>query len=257
MKYMKKAFMILVILGLLLLSGCDEQISGNMQTNNVQAVEEVQLAADETPQYNSECMTDWDNLKELMFSMGQEIKELDNISDIDRTVITVNKCPITEREIKTKQIGNKSKTQKEIINELIRDKAVLSAALSKNIEPDMNELNSYMERTKQVLNDAEMSSPLKAYCSGRGITVDEYFIELEKIEYKNHQLMKYWETVLPREEIKKEAESRTNSTNGSYIEYQKRYDEVLCEYVEKYTDELVKDAKIKVLDREIKAMEEL
>ena len=87
--------------------------------------------------------------------------------------------------------------------------------------------------------------------------VDEYFIELEKIEYKNHQLMKYWETVLPREEIKKEAESRTNSTNGSYIEYQKRYDEVLCEYVEKYTDELVKDAKIKVLDREIKAMEEL
>lgn len=250
----KKVFMFLVILGLLLLSGCDKQISGNLQTYEVQTIEEVQSIIEETPQYNSEWMTDWDSLKELMFSMGQETKELDNISDIDRTVITVNKCPITEREIKTKQIGNKSKTQKEIINELIRDKAVLSAALSKNIEPDMNELNNYMERTKQVLNDSEMSSPLEAYCRGRGITIDEYFIELEKIEYKNHQLMKYWETVLPREEIKEEAESRTNSTNGSYIEYQKQYDEVLCEYVEKYTDELVKGAKIKVLDNEIEAI---
>lgn len=179
----------------------------------------------------------YSNDQENMYTLGKNIKELENIEGIDNVIVMVNDKPITRRELERYKVHKKC-SDNEALDSLIRDKAMLSEASKLNIDPPIDELNQYLEGVKKALknnNDARII--LGEYLRGRQMTEAEYFKELEYIEYENFMRQALWEFVRPTDKIKKEAEER-NVT----------FSDVSDKYYSQYADNLVDSAQIVYTD---------
>ena len=183
--------------------------------------------------------------KERAFRLGKKIKELDNIQGINDTVILVNGCAITKKDVEKKKIHGEfsnSFSLKNGIEELIQEKAIETEAIRLEIEPSKDEINNYLEMVRSSIESNPNSVEIQnAYLEGRGITREEYFKELEKVEYKNFQHTALWEAVKPKEKIQSEATERNIDVN-----------DVDSEYHAKYISDLVDKSQISIFDSEIK-----
>ena len=145
--------------------GCTKQ--AQITDNNTDTINEGSAAIDISTQ------------KEQAFRLGRKLKELENVQGINDTVILVNGCAITKKDVEKKKIHGEfsdSSSIKNGIEELIQEKAVSTEASRLRIEPSKDEINNYLEMVWNSIesnpNSVEIQS---AYLEGRGITEEEYF----------------------------------------------------------------------------------
>lgn len=226
----QKRLFFIIIIGLFLLAGCANQ-SQDMKTD-------LNIINDDASKLYI------DSQKEIYSALGAKIKELSDIPGIEDPAILVNGHPITKKDIENEKIRSEfsnSFSLKEKINELIRKKVEIAEANRLEIKPVQDDLNAYLERTKQAIeSNANANAVLQAYIEGRNITKEAYFELLYDQEYINYQRMAWWDAVNPREKILFEAKERNVDVNIVDAEYHNRY-----------VDELVKKADIEYLDPEI------
>lgn len=233
MNMRKKRLLPCVIILLFFLQGC-------LYEKNYRDVD-TSLKSYDTPIAS---MSNIDNIKEIYFNLGTRYKTLSNIPNIDNAVITVNGYAITQKDIEKKIIQgefSESVSEKEAIEKLIREKAIMAEAIRLGIEANQEELDAYLNRTKKAFDDDDESNEiLQVYIDARGITQEAFFEELREIEYEHFREYAWWDSVKPKEKILAEAKERNIDVN-----------DVNYEYHEKYVDELVEKAKIDILDSEI------
>ena len=224
-----KSFILIILIAATFMMGCDRNISDNTQASI----------------YNIKIDADLKNMdiNEKYFLCGSKIKELKD-SNSDDAAILVNGEKITIYEIESCRILTEifeTDDLKERINDIIRDKVVESEANKNNIEPDSEELEAYLEQSKTLMETGE-TPYINEYIKGRGITQEEYFNELAENEYKIRKNAELYNIILEDwYEKMKNDKNRETDENMS--------DE---EYIDKYVDNLVKEAKIEYLNNDIK-----
>ena len=225
--YLKQIFIFIV--GFIMLSGCGYQ--GQSVENNIE--ENYDNVINSNENYEEE--------KNIMYSMGIRMRKVSNDPEKDKIVILVNGQAITKEEVEGKKIVSEfsSIPIKDQLNKLIRERVMSLEAVRLDIKPDKKKLSSYIEETREFLKTGEAVA-INAYIEGRGITQDEYLELLEEEQYKIEQRVALWESVRSVSEITEESKKRGVS-----------FGDVDYEYYEKYVDELMKNADIEFLDPEI------
>ena len=161
--------------------------------------------------------------------LGEEIRKLDDIPDIDEAAIYVNGQVVTKKEIEIEKINAqylKNFSLSERLQTLFRNKICKAEAIHLNIEPSQESIDTYLKQTLMTLNEKAVGTEvILAYLEGLGVTTEEYIVMLEKTAYDMYQ----------REALRAYVE--TSGKGKSY---------------EQYVDELAENAEIKVSAPEYK-----
>jgi len=169
--------------------------------------------------------TDSETLAKTMLSIGKRIKQLSDVEGIDEPVIFINEFFVTKREYETEKILNdvRNLSLKEAIDSLIKTNIIKSETTRLGIVPSYEGINNYLESIKEDMeSNVQGTETFFALMEGLGLTLDEFLIEQEKMAYDMFLM------VALREHVEQ--------MNKNY---------------EKYIDELVKKADIRILDDEI------
>ena len=208
---------------------------------------------------------------EKMFLIGQKIKAVNEDESLDEVAITVNGCSITKRSIeRMKILLGIEKLQAESIDDevslredifkKIRDIVMETEAERQGIEGSQDEVDEYIEWLRKTnekysidytkkasensITENSFSDPIQAFYAGvELLSMDEYYSETAESLYKASVRDNLWQSYREKyeNEIQREAEQR----NVSIADVEK-------EYRTNYEIELIKRAKIEVLDPEVK-----
>ena len=195
------------------------------------------------------------------FIKYSSIKNLSHIPEIDNAAVLVNGEPITTREIKTQNLLvnglNGKEPLDEIITQMIRRKITMQEAIRLELKPNQQIIDNHMEIFKQMLHyptdptDSNYSQLLimaisfKAQIEWLGITEAEFLSMEEKNTFESNLGGELMTVVsdLNSDLIVTEAEKRGIPPA-----------DVTKEFFERYVDDLVARANIKILDPEIEAI---
>lgn len=225
-----------------LISGCTNTTSNKHSTDNVTAKfnNDIFIQDAENPHNPTD-------LYEIWFSIGKKSKELDNIPNITEPIILVNGQSIIRKTFELEKIFceySNSKSLKERMNLIIRNKVVQQEAIRMKIEPSQAKIDTYITQIKNGLSE-DSNSYINGYIAGMGISLEEYFDTLRKIAYNTYQREDLWQTIVisKKEEITAQAIKRDIPVN-----------EMEAEYYNQYVDNLIKKATIEYVDPEIEKL---
>lgn len=201
--YIKQKILAVVCLIFIFVSGCsqkDEKVSLPKNTSNTDEI----------------------------IKISEKIKNLDKISNINDVVIIVNGFPITRKDFETQKIYQRDAQNKNIIDSLIRTKAIKSEAIRLNIQPSKEKINAYLTQIREsISNKEEGSETITTYIKTLGLSIEEYLELLEESTYDMYQREALWEYVSEKDN--------------------------LADY-EEYVDNLAKKADIKFVDVQIEKL---
>lgn len=221
-KYKLLLLLLNIILFIFLYTGCSNKIQNKLKENSKNTSHsKLEKHREKSGEFSV------DDFKDI----GSETKKLSEIDDINNVIIKVNNQEITKKELETLKILNKaenSDSTKEIVNSIITTAALKSEATKLEIKPSQEKIDNYVKQSRDIIeNSSDELEPILAYIEGAGITKEEYMIILEETAYDMFQ----------RDALRE------------YVEKLNKYDSF-----EKYTEQLVKKAKITFYDTEIEKM---
>lgn len=215
-----KLLLNVLIVGIIFLSGCNEQENRNVDFMS----SSIQINSNEEGNVG---LTE-EEAKEIGVSVGLKNRELlSDISDPDEPAILVNGIAITKRTIayqKALQIYPGIRPLKDEIVSIVRLKVVQSEAIKLNIQPSQEKVDAYLQEEMYTLKNGNFGIDFElGYIEGMGITIEEYIESRKQLVCDMFQRSELW-----------------------LFNPQKNRSQ------EEYVDELVKRAKIEILDPEMK-----
>lgn len=220
MKHTHSLLICIALIVIFSLSGCKvENQTYEIINGNVESLNDKDMVEGKT-----------DDINEKYFLLGRKIYELSEIDGINDIVAYVNGYPVTRKEIVSQVIISEilcEPSSKERVQKLIRNKVVETEAIKRDIKPSTEKIEEYLNQTKEILSGEE-GATINNYIEGRNMTQQEYIDELRESEYIIQQRVELWNYI--------------KETNKSYSENN----------YEKYVDGLMKKAKIKYLDEDLK-----
>jgi len=163
---------------------------------------------------------------EMMREKGKESKDIYSNDKNSAVVILVNGYEILRKDIETQKTLAPlfaDKTEKDIINDAIKNLVIKSEAERLNIKPQQNDIDKYMEQTQNAIdNNYEGMDLLISYLEGADITLEDYMISLEESAYNMFQ----------REELRKHIESKN-------MDYEKYVKDILSEADIQFNDKML------------------
>ena len=253
--HLRRLFIIFLVLGLIILTGCLPQEQEELMSNNVSSAEGVIFSTDGivplvpveeiwddfTHELEMQRIRDaWFSNEENWYYMGRRYRELSDIPGIDDPVILVNELPVTRRMIESQKIQgdfSESFSLRESIELLIRMKVIQSEANRRGVHPSQDDINTFWKYERKSLEDGSNEMTL-AYIKGTGETIDEYILATEEGTYAIMQGLSFFEFIIELYDDEIRAEE-IRGIHGFY---------------ERYIDELVANADIEILDPEIKEL---
>ena len=222
LKFFNELLNALLVVGIIFSSGCSEQ-----ENKNVAFMSSAKQVHNNEGDYVG--LTEKE-AKEIGISVGLKNKELlSAISGVDEPAVLVNGIPITNRTIcyqKALQLYPGMRTLKEEIISIIRTKAVQSEAVKKGIEPSQATIDAYLQEELNTLKNGTFGLDFElGYIEGMDITIEEYVKSRKQMIYDMFQRNAFWDSLQPMKKSREE-----------------------------YIDDLVKKAKIEILDTEIKQL---
>ena len=167
----------------------------------------------------------------LWTEIGQKIKNLESLSNINEAVIIVNGYNITKKDVETQKIYAeflKDEDIREKIYGLIKTKVIETEAKRLGISPDEEAINEYIKQSKDALEKGETGTEiLLALMTGLGVTTEEYLSILREEIY----------TLYQSSALQQHLEQRENNFDYSI-----------------YTEDLVNKAEVEFLDEELEKM---
>lgn len=148
---------------------------------------------------------------------AQYMNVLKDTSKNSKVIATVDNQPITENDLKIKEIFNDNNLSSDkLLDNLIRDKVLLSDAKNQNLVPSDTEVqNRVNDARKQIQqNDTDALKKIKEYQNGLGISEDEYW---NKIVFN-----KYKESITINNLIRKENELQNSTLNNKSLNMQSK-----------------------------------
>ncbi len=222
----KAAFLLLIFLtvvGIFLKVCINNPVTETNQMRYIYNEESIQKV-DLIPEPNME----QEKIIEIMYDNGVKIKALSDVVGIDEPAILVNNQPITKREIETAIILNdhKGTPVKKTIAFFIRTKALELEAERLGIQPSEDKLNTYLSQIRAAFKseDTVGNELIFAYLDGMNVTIEEYLTSYEQVAYRLLRRGALWESI---------------EKTGKFKD------------LEEYGNELVKKAKIEILDPDI------
>ena len=203
-------------------SGCVHKETMSMDTDSEGDNSEINIFEQEQNVKN--------DIESWLF-IGLKVRELDSRPGMNEPVILVDGYSIIKKEIEIQKIYSEclnNATIKENIVSLIREKAIKAEATRLGVQPPREKIEAYLEQVKRSLNEKTIGTEtILAYMEGLEITQEEYLSMLEETAYDMYQ----------REELRILLES---------LHKEKDYEE--------YVNEIVKRAKIEILDADIEKL---
>lgn len=145
---------------------------------------------------------------EIMREKGKEYKGIYSNDDV---VILVNGYEILRKDVeiqKTLAPLFNNITEKDIINDAIKNLVIKSEAERLGIKPQQNDIDKYMEQMQNAFdNNYEGMDLLISYLESAGITLEDYMISLKVSAYN----------IFQRDELRKYVDSK-NLDYDKYIE---------------------------------------
>ncbi len=148
---------------------------------------------------------------------AQYMNQLKDTNKNSKVIATVDNQPITENDLKIKEIFNDNNLSNDkLLDNLIRDKVLFTDAKNQNLVPSDTEVqNRVNEVRKQIQqNDTNALKKIKEYQNGLGISEDEYW---NKIVFN-----KYKESITINNLIRKENELENNTLNNKSLNMQNK-----------------------------------
>ena len=124
----------------------------------------------------------------ILRRFGQVMREQTKRSDDTRVIATYHDIEFTERDVNLRLEGNqliggesaKITTQKDAIEQLALGQMLLEEAERLGQTAKQEEIKHYLETSKNVWkSDEEVQQNLDDYCAGAGITIEDYWAEIE------------------------------------------------------------------------------
>ncbi|KNZ68171.1 hypothetical protein Tfer_3296 [Thermincola ferriacetica] len=185
------------------------------------------------------------NLKQLGQIRKETRKNIKVVAKIDKMGVT-NEEFLARKvwlQILAAQNGDKSPTNKDVMNSILRDKVLEAEAARRNLTASvdetkvyLNELRKYQDQSNGTITGREM---IQNFAEGLGITEDQYW---------NEWAVPYYQKELSRAKIAKaiaqEVQPLPNEDSEAYSKRQK-------EYFEKVVKDLIDKAKVEILDDSI------
>lgn len=196
-----------IIMGAAIIAGCSPKVSGKAEAKGKPKEEAVHTASTEeyTEEYTGDesssfekGMINRDEFIKRMEEMGKEAAEIERTPGINKPAIRVNGEIITRKNVKILLSGNKyveTKTDKEAIDELIVNTAMIAEARRLKIKPSQKEIDKAMAPVKQMLSQDEEASGIGVYIKARGTTKEKYLRESEQTYKEMYTRAALWEKV--------------------------------------------------------------
>ena len=239
--YNKRTFVTLLIAFVIigLLTGC--YIQAEQEENFGNLTTQAYSTDDQSTQ------TDEINPWELFHSVGEKIRELDAILEIDDPAFFINGHPISRREIEISRIWNdispNASSLRESIDSIIRDNVLLQEAQRQNLQPSLERISNYIEPLRLFVEEG--NEWILAQIEGMGLTEEAFFAEQEKLAYNMFLREALWLPIYVEQKNEIEAEANRRNVN---------YDIVVQEFYAKFADDLVRQANIEILDPAIREL---
>lgn len=192
-----------IIMGAAIIAGCSPKVSGKAEAKGKPKEEAVHTASteeytdDESSSFEKD-MINRDEFIKRMEEMGKEAAEIERTPGINKPAIKVNGEIITKKNVKILLSGNKyveTKTDKEALDELIANTAMIAEARRLKIKPSQKEIDKAMAPVKQMLSQDEEASGIGVYIKARGTTKEKYLRESEQTYKEMYTRAALWEKV--------------------------------------------------------------
>ena len=174
MKLRMLSLITLIAIGVILMTGC----TGGGQKNSAFLSTPTPTGSTPTPSIPANMEEYNENLKQLWFSAGQQDKALSSVPEIDNSAVLVNGLTITKRTIehqKNMQPIFYTKSLKDEIVQIVRQKVQNSEAIKQGIKPSQDDVDAYLKQEADSLNNQDPGMEnILSYIAGMGITIDEY-----------------------------------------------------------------------------------
>lgn len=188
-----------------------------------------------------------ENTYEIMFEYGSKHEAIENSKDRNEVVITVNGLPIYKSTIEMVKVDKEifgGDSIKEKIDQVIINKILESEAKRLGIKCTKKDIAKSLEALKMQYSYGSNIKYIQGYLDARNMSVDEYIDQCggnfiatgTRVKLRSQYLSSISTEV---EKVKKTSKNQDNVEN---------------EYWEKYKEELVKKAEIKVLDEDVMKM---
>lgn len=170
-----------------------------------------------------------------LFKKNAEKGDSDVIAEINGAMITAADI---EREMKINEItGIEKKSEADVLNDLILKQIYLSEAEKLGLLPDAEECAEFVNGQKQFYEESsELAAIVDEYCKGAGMTLEEYWLDLEKraprVIARTKVYNRFHDEYYERNGLEKNVVRTQEELNDFNAEYQKYREALLAEYDE-------------------------
>lgn len=191
------------------------------------------------------------SFSDLGQEIGQQVADVQKVSDDKKIVATINGIDETEKGFNTYKTtmnqNGKKYSDKELLDKIIKKDVLYSKAIDEGLVATDKEIDACVDEAKKAIQqDENQYSFLKSYLKEMGLTEDEYW-EGSKEVYKQSLSIGKLEDALRENYAEKDTEN-SNITDSKitkiYISDSEEFNTGFQEYYDNYVNSLIKEADI-------------